>query len=320
MDLKQIEYFIRVAELGSFTRASIALDIAQPALSRQIRLLELELGQSLLLRNGRGVTTTEAGKVMLEQGRGVLHQVDRAREELGRVRGTLAGRVALGLPPSLSKLLTVSLVDAFSVRLPQASLSITEGLSATMQESLISGRLDIALLYNAAPTPEIDSVLLREEELFLVAPRQGKGAPKPISLRELAGLPLVIPSRPNAMRMLVEAELANLDLHPQITLEIDSVAAILDLVASGRGNAVLPMNAVGTSGMAEHFTAHPIVKPRLRSKLSLAVSAQRPTTLTQQSMLELIREMIGANATPARGKRSGATSGIYQSGSRGKPT
>lgn len=309
MDLKQIEYFIRVAELGSFTRASIALDIAQPALSRQIRLLELELGQNLLLRNGRGVTTTEAGKVMLEQGRGVLHQVERAREELGRVRGALAGRVALGLPPSLSKLLTVPLVDAFSVRLPQASLSITEGLSATMQESLISGRLDIALLYNAQSTPEIDSTLLREEELFLVAPRRGKAAPKPISLRELAELPLVIPSRPNAMRMLVEAELANLNLHPQITLEIDSVAAILDLVASGRGNAVLPINAVDTSSMAEHFTAHPIVKPRLRSKLSLAVSAQRPTTLTQQSMLELIREVIGAGATPARGKRGGVSAG-----------
>lgn len=303
MDLKQIKYFIRVAELGSFTRASIALDIAQPALSRQIRLLELELGQSLLLRNGRGVTTTDAGKVMLEQGRGVLHQVERAREELGRVRGALAGRVALGLPPSLSKLLTVPLVDAFSLRLPQAALSISESLSATMQESLISGRLDIALLYNAAPSPDIHSNLLREEELFLVAPRLSSVAPTPISLRELADLPLVIPSRPNAMRMLVEAELGNLDLHPKISLEIDSVAAILDLVACGRGNAVLPISAVNASGMAERLIAHPVVKPRLRSKLSLAVSAQRPTTLTQQSMLELIRDVIGANVPATRSRQ-----------------
>ena len=97
MDLMQIEYFVRVAELGSFTRASVVLDIAQPALSRQVRLLEVELRQNLLMRNGRGATPTEAGKLLLEHGRGILHQVERAREELGRVRGALAGRVAEAL-------------------------------------------------------------------------------------------------------------------------------------------------------------------------------------------------------------------------------
>jgi len=107
MDLKQLEYFVRVAELGSFTRASIALDIAQPALSRQVRLLEVELRQNLLVRNGRGVSTTDAGKVLLEHARGILYQLDRAREEMARLRGAPVGRVALGLPPSLSKVLTV---------------------------------------------------------------------------------------------------------------------------------------------------------------------------------------------------------------------
>ncbi|MDO8284058.1 MAG: LysR family transcriptional regulator, partial [Rhodoferax sp.] len=102
MDLKQLEYFVRVAELGSFTRAAIALDIAQPALSRQVRLLEVELRQTLLTRNGRGALPTEAGKLLLAHGRGILHQVERAKEELGRVRGSLAGRVAVGLPTSLA--------------------------------------------------------------------------------------------------------------------------------------------------------------------------------------------------------------------------
>ena len=87
MDLKQIEYFIRVAELGSFTRASIDLDVAQSALSRHVRLLETELRQNLLIRNGRGVIPTEAGKILLEHGRGVLHQIERLREELARERG-----------------------------------------------------------------------------------------------------------------------------------------------------------------------------------------------------------------------------------------
>ncbi len=92
MDLRQLEYFVRVAELGSFTRAAVELDVAQPALSRQVRLLEVELRQNLLVRNGRGAVPTEAGKVLMEHGRGILHQVQRARDDLGRLRGGLAGQ------------------------------------------------------------------------------------------------------------------------------------------------------------------------------------------------------------------------------------
>lgn len=290
MDLKQLEYFVRVAELGSFTRASIALDIAQPALSRQVRLLEIELRQNLLLRNGRGVTMTEAGKLLLEHGRGVLYQIERTKEELTRMRGALAGSVALGLPPSLSKVLTVPLIRETRARLPEATLSICEGLSANMQESLISGRLDIALIYNGVPSPDVDTQPLLEETLFLIERKQGQAAPKPITLNELAEQALVIPSRPNAIRMQVEAELANIGCRPKIALEIDGIPAILDLVEDGAGSAVLSLLAVSTSGKARAFDARPIVGPQLRSKLALAVSSRRPSTLTQKSMLELIRE------------------------------
>ena len=314
MDLKQIEYFVRVAELGSFTRASVVLDIAQPALSRQVRLLEVELRQNLLVRNGRGATPTEAGKLLLEHGRGILHQVERAREELGRVRGALAGRVAIGLPPSIAKVLTVPLTRAFRVKLPDAALAISEGLSVAMRESLTTGLLDIALLYNTSPAPGIEITALLEEELFLVqrrAPGQtdagGEGkaqaqAQAPISLDALTQFPLVIPTRPNSIRMLVESELAAQGKRPQISLEIDGVAAILDLVADGAGCAVLPMNAVTTSGKPQLFTTQPIRgasregkdTARLRSKLFMAVSSQRPATLTQQAMAQLIRTTLQA--------------------------
>lgn len=298
MDLKQLEYFVRVAELGSFTRASIALDIAQPALSRQIRLLEVELRQNLLIRNGRGVTTTEAGKLLLEHARGVLHQIERAKEELSRIRGALSGRVAVGLPPSLSKVLTVPLAREFRERLPEATLSISEGLSLTMQESLINGRLDIALLYNAPPSPEIDTLPIIEEDLFLVERLHPKSNLGPIDLRELAGLPLVIPGRPHSIRMLVEAELASLGFHPRAVLEVDGITGILDLVADGVGCAVLSMNAVTTSGKAGVLNARAIVEPRLRSRLALAVSARRPATGTQQSMLELLQSLCGRLLKP----------------------
>ena len=293
MDLKQLEYFVRVAELGSFTRAAIALDVAQPALSRQVRLLEVELRQNLLTRNGRGAAPTEAGTLLLEHGRGILHQVERAKEELGRVRGALAGRVAIGLPPSVAKVMAVPLIREFRRRMPEATLSISEGLSVGMHESLASGRLDIALLYNASPSPDIELTPLLEEPLFLVQRQTGKTSakPRPARLRDVANLPLVIPSRPNAIRMLVESEMANLGCRPQVALEIDGIAAILDLVEDGAGSAVLSRNAVATSARPQAFVLRTISAPSLRSKLAMAMSSQRPATLTQKAMLQLIQQM-----------------------------
>ena len=302
MDLKQLEYFVRVAELGSFTKAAIALDIAQPALSRQVRLLEVELRQNLLMRNGRGALPTEAGKLLLAHGRGILHQVERAREELGRVRGALAGRVAVGLPSSLARVMTVPLTRAFRAEMPDATLSISEGLSVAMQESLVNGRLDIAVLYNTQPGSEVDISPLLEEDLLLVQARPPgqleEPAPGPVTLQDVAQLPLVIPSRPNAIRMHVESEMANLGCRLKIALEIDGVSAILDLVADGAGSAVLSRNAVASSVRPSAFTVRTIVQPALRTKVSLATSALRPVTLTQQATLELIRRTIAITMAP----------------------
>lgn len=292
MDLKQLTYFVRVAELGSFTRAATVLDIAQPALSRQVRLLEVELRQTLLIRNGRGVTLTEAGKVLLEHGRGVLHQVERLREELSKVRGSLGGRVALGLPPTLARVLTVPIMRRFQRQMPDASLTISEGLSSTMLESLISGRLDVALLYNVSPSADIELRPLIEEELLLVQPSSKGGPATPIKLADIANHPLIIPSRPHSIRVQVETELINLGLHPNIALEIDGVTSILDLVADGAGSAILTRNAVITAPKPEAYTLRPITEPGLRTKLFIATNSRRPATSTQQAMLELLERTV----------------------------
>ena len=294
MDLKQIEYFVRVAEMGSFTRAAIALNVAQPALSRQIRLLEVELRQNLLKRNGRGASPTEAGLLLLEHGRGILHQVERTHEALGRSRIDLNGRVALGLPPSVARVLTVPLTRAFRERMPDAQLSISEGLTSAMQESLLNGRLDIALLYNMKTTSGLEVSHLVQEELWLVQRRppglQEDPPPPPIEFKDVSKLPLVIPSRPNAIRMLVESEMAAVGLRPNIALEIDGVTAILDLVADGAGFAVLSRNAVTRSINPSAFSTRPISSPQLSIELSSVVSSQRPSTATQKATLTLIRE------------------------------
>ena len=294
MDLKQLACFVRVAELGSFTRAAVALGVAQPALSRQVRLLEVELRQSLLVRNGRGAVPTEAGKLLLAHGRGILHQVQRAHEELGRLRGALAGRVAVGLPTSLARVLTVPLTRAFRQAMPEASLSISEGLSVALLESLLNGRLDVAVLYNAQAGTEIDIKPLMVEELVLVQARPPGLAEDPppaaLALRALADLPLVIPSRPNAIRMHVESELARIGCRPHVALEIDGVSAILDLVADGAGSAVLSRNAVASSVRPSAFSLRPIGDPPLRILVALATSALRPATLTQQATVKLLRQ------------------------------
>ena len=274
MDLKQIEYFVRVAELGSFTRAAVVLNIAQPALSRQVRLLEVELRQNLLVRNGRGAIPTEAGKVLLEHGRGILHQVERAREELGRVRGALAGRVAIGLPTSVARVMTVPLTRAFRQELPEVRLSISEGLSGAILGGLNSGHLDLVVLYNAQPSRETDVAHLLDEDLVLVRARPPgllEDPPLgPIALSEVAQLPLVIPTRPHAIRMHVESEMAQIGCTPQVALEIDGVSAILDLVADGAGCAVLSRNALLNSPRPSAYTAQAIGTPPLRIALSLA--------------------------------------------------
>lgn len=292
MDLRQIEYFVRVAELGSFTRASIALGIAQPALSRQVRLLELELEQPLLVRNGRGVTLTAGGKALLEQGRGVLRQVSRLRDELDRIRGGVAGSVALGLPPSLSRLLTVPLVRAAHRSLPGVRVSISEGLTASLQDALLSGQIDLALLYNASGDPDLAVEPLLEEPLYLVTRYVSGAQPRPMPLPAIADLPLVIPRRPNAFRVMVDDALARIGLSVRVAMEADGVDAILGLVGDGVGAAVLGESAVATVAGPGRYTAHPIEAPGLAARIHLATSSQRPTTQAQRELVGLLRTAL----------------------------
>jgi LysR family nitrogen assimilation transcriptional regulator len=300
MELKQIESFVRVAELGSFTKAALVLNMPQPLLSRHVRQLEVELHQNLLMRNGRGVTVTEAGLVMLEHGRGILHQVAVAQEELGSVRGALAGRVSIGLPPSLSKLVTVPLTISFRQALPHAQLSLTEGFSVLMVESLRAGRLDMAVLYNPPPSPDLDMKVLHEDALILIAGKKktsskaGSALKATMSLAELAKLPLIVPSRPNAFRLLIDTELQRVQCKPNIVLEIDGLNAILELVKEGLGYAVLPAYTLRNFANPQDFSTHRIERPKLTSQLMLVWSARRPMTATHKVAMQLTQEVVTA--------------------------
>jgi LysR family transcriptional regulator, nitrogen assimilation regulatory protein len=307
MDLKQLEYFVRVAEMGSFTRASISLDVAQPALSRQIRLLEVELRQNLLTRNGRGAVPTEAGKLLLEHGRGILHQVALTREELNASRGALAGKVSIGLPPSLSKLVTVPLVKEFKQHLPQAQLTLTEGFSLLMHEGLRVGNLDMCVLYNPDQSSDLEMSTLHEDELVLISPasiepenkaakagKVGKAikATESVSLASVAELDLILPSRPNAFRILLEGEMMTLGKRPNVIYEVDGLNAILSLVKEGVGHAVLPSYTLSNFENSSPFAVKAIHSPSIKSQLMLVWSSRRPTTQTQKRAMEIVSKVV----------------------------
>ena len=158
------------------------------------------------------------------------------------------------------------------------------------------------MLYNAQPSADIETVPLHEEDLVLVQARPAGLAQdppvRPITLREIAELPLVIPSRPNAIRMQVESEMANIGCRPMVALEIDGVAAMLDLVADGAGAALLSRHAVTSSIRPSAYLVRAIIDPPLRTRLSMAISSQRPATLTQQATLDLLRRTAQAVLNP----------------------
>lgn len=296
MDLKQLEYFVHVAELGSFTRAASVLAVAQPALSRQVRTLEVELRQPLFHRNGRGVTLTEAGKRLLAHGRGILQQVDRARQDLEDHRGAATGHVAIGVPPSVSRALTGPLVDTFRERFPKATLTMVEGLSTYVLEWLVLGRVDCAVVYNVTPASSIDLLPVLDETLYLVSARRpGDSGPligPPVSLAEVAAQELVIPSRPHSIRMLLETALAGAGHKPRVALEIESVPSILDLVERHPLHAVLSLNAIRTRGRELDFCARPIGDRGLTSTLWIATSTQRPRGPLVEQSVALLRELM----------------------------
>jgi len=296
MDLKQLEYFVHVAEFGSFTHASRYLSVAQPALSRQVRALEVELRQPLFERTGRGVTLTEAGKRLLDHSRGLLQQVERARLDLETHRGAPAGRLVIGLPPSVSRTLTGPLVRAYREQLPNATVSIVEGLSTYVLEWLAIGRVDCALAYNATPSPEIDLQPVLEEQLYLVSARSRARHDRlmgtPVTLADVAEHPLVIPSRPHAIRMLLEGALASVGRKARVALEIESVPAMLDLVQHDAFHAVLSLNAIESSANAGALQVRPITKPRLTATLWIATSARRPRGPLIDEATRLVKALV----------------------------
>jgi LysR family nitrogen assimilation transcriptional regulator len=309
MNLRQLESFVRVAELGSFSKAARVLDIAQPALSRQVRLLETDLRETLLLRNGRGVSLTPAGRRLFEHGVQILQQVALAREDLGAERDSAVGHVTLALPPSMSRRLTRPLIEGFRAQLPRARVTIVEGLSAHTAEWITSGRADLGLVYNPEPSAALEITPLLREPLCLVepAPPRGKRAPPAtLPLAEIGHYPLILPERHQSIRRLLETKATLAGVALDVACEVSSVPAIIDLVCARMGHAVLNASAVAGSGREADLVVRKIVQPEIVSVLCLAQSATKPPTpLTRQARALLEALVAGLPAPGRKGARRG---------------
>lgn len=289
MNLQQIETFVRVAEHRSFSKAALVMGIAQPALSRQVRALETELHETLLLRNGRGVELTEPGRRLLEHCQDILHLVALARQDLKSQRDEPLGQIVVAMPPTLARLHTLALVQAFRQEMPQARLGVMEGFSVHITEWLASGRTDLALVYNPDPLPSLEILPLREERLFLVSPADAR-LPAKVGWQALSRLPLVMPQRGHIFRKLMESAAALAGVQLDVQWEVSSVPAILDLVAAGIGHATLAEDAIRLIKRSHKLKVRPLAEPGLHLTLCLVTPAmKRSTPLTQRTAALLMR-------------------------------
>jgi LysR family nitrogen assimilation transcriptional regulator len=301
IDSGQLEAFIRVAEMGSISRAALALGMTQPALSRRLHALEQSLGRLLFRRNGRGVQLTEAGTRLLDHARGVVRGLEAALQSVQDPEGR-RGRIAVGLPPSVGRVLIRTFAAGFAGRFPQASLALVEGLSEGLHEKLLAGRIDLALLLNATPSRLVHVEPIATEPLYIVAARPLAPAGRALSLAQIASLPLILPGAPHPIRALVEAEAARMGLGLEIVLEVDAVGAMIELIADRRGCSIMPRNVLRADAAARGLAWHPIDSALLQTTLSVArqagthrsALAEGTERLLREQMLEVLRRDPGA--------------------------
>ena len=193
MDLRQLRYFIGVAERGGFGAAASALNIAQSALSRHIKELEYELGGALLTRTARGVAVTESGKVLLERGRWLLGMVDDIKAEVRTENREPSGTVRLGAPPSLGEVFYPALARLVVERFPRVQLELSEGLTELASDRLLRGQLDLAMVTAPQPNDHLNFETLVIEQVFLIGPPRDPLLQKGrLTRRDFSALPAAV--------------------------------------------------------------------------------------------------------------------------------
>lgn len=300
MDIRQLIYFTHVVDLGSFSRAAAFIHIAQPALSRQISSLETELEQRLLIRNGRGVLPTEAGTRLLGHARMIIQLFERAHEDMENERLGRTASVAIGMPGSLANPIGTELLRRLHAELPDAKVHVLTGRSTQLQEWLLSGRLDLAVLFDAPNSPMLEIDHLFDDWLHLFEPLPQGADPElaggdgpPIALADLANQPLIITSRPNRVREILEASLTRIGRKLLVACELDSLETTFDMVRDGAGCTVASNRTrrrLRNEG-APTLWARRIIDPELTLKVQIVRRTRRLNSDVVDTAFMILREV-----------------------------
>ncbi len=297
MDLRQLRYFMAIVEQGSFSRAAAILNVAQPALSLHVRNMEADLGTALLFRSPQGVLATEAGEILLRNARIIIDQFAIVQEEIRGHEAEPAGEVRLGLPGTISQILSVPLIIAARQRYPKIKLRIAEAMSGFITEWIRESRVDIAVLYIPVEDRMLTSYPVLTEELCLLGPaRPMEGVKMPafgqVSLKQVAPLPLILPSSSHGLRELLEREATSNNLHFNTVIDVDSYGNIKELVEKGIGYSILPFNAIAREVREGRLRSWQITKPELKRDVHLVHPADRPKTNAVAAIEALCRDTL----------------------------
>lgn len=295
MDFRKIDSYLAVCRTGSISRAAAVLSLGQAVVSKHVRSLEDELGTQLFYRDGRGTTLTQSGEVFREHALEMVASLDLARERIESARQNPIGEIALALPPSVGLILTVPLASRFKHEFPNVRLRIVEAFSGHVQEWLMTGQIDVAVLYDARPVPNLVADKLLTEDLCLLGPVEHESNPAgdAVDLAEVAKLPLILPNKPHGLRLIVDRAFAQIDAEPSLQMEVDAMPSTLRLVQSGWGYTILSRSTVHDRIEAGIIRAWRIMNPAIPRTLLLATTTQRPHTPASRELARIVREEVG---------------------------
>lgn len=293
MHFDQLLHFKKVAELGSFTAASIALNITQPAISRSIRLLEVDLHKTLFHRNGRGITLTEDGQAILHIARQIFALIDTAKEVFDTDTRKIVGHISVGLPPSLGRLITAPLFQAFKVQFPKSKISISEALSRSLIERVAANDLHIALAFDPPNNAHINAQQLATQSLHLIARRSEAHAHGPtIAFGEVLGSAMLLPSKANPIRLICEQQAAKLDKKLTIDSEIDGIESILRLVRDGYGKTIGLPSLIEDHLFSRDLAAIKIVEPEIPCAIALITPAHGQRNILEEKTKHILANIV----------------------------
>lgn len=293
MDFRQVKALVTVVEVGSVTRAAELLHLVQPAVTRQIRTLEHELGVPLFERTRHGMRPTAAGMSFAERARRALAELDRARAEVAPTPGAVTGIVSVGLLESTAELLAEPLVSAVLRLHPRIELRVLTAYSGHLQQWLDDGDLDLTLLYNLTNTPSLNVRALVREKLWVVAPPSaGLRAESPVPVAHVARHPLVMPAPGHALRILIDRAVAQAQTEIEIAAQTNSMSLQKQLVQSGHGWTILPGAGIATDVAVGALSAAPLSEPEVWRSVVLGIPrVGRMTPAAEEVAHELIQQV-----------------------------